>query len=203
MSTLSITPTYSDDNNLTASQLAAVFTAVETYFNTTKVDAENIQAGGLRPYNIAEDFITSGEFTLNNSGIGINEIPSSALSDDLFSETMIQANTIPLAALPNMSTTSSSAVGVNEVYQVSAGSGSASIDKSSTGLAMLVVSDSGNSSIIFDNVLSGSDSVSAITDGYCFMTKQPSPQSTASVTFASVAFEYTYSTAYGRVLDIP
>jgi len=59
MPTLSITKTYSDGTVLTEADLDNIKNDVETFMNTTKLDQDNIQTGGILEANLATDSVTT------------------------------------------------------------------------------------------------------------------------------------------------
>jgi hypothetical protein len=59
MPTLSITKTYSDGNTLTEAMLDNIKNDVESFLNSTKIDYNNIQAGGVATGSIADLAITT------------------------------------------------------------------------------------------------------------------------------------------------
>lgn len=59
MPTLTITKNYADDTVLTEAQLDSAFGSVTTFLNTTGIDDDNIQAGGVGTTSIADDAVTN------------------------------------------------------------------------------------------------------------------------------------------------
>lgn len=61
MPTVDVSQTYSDNNPLTQAQLDAMATSIETALNVTKLDQDNIAAGGIATANIANLAVTAGK----------------------------------------------------------------------------------------------------------------------------------------------
>lgn len=61
MPTLSITKTYSDGNYLYETDLDNIRNDLQTFFNTTKIDASNIQDSGVTAQKIADGAITNSK----------------------------------------------------------------------------------------------------------------------------------------------
>jgi len=59
MPTLTVTKNYDDGTVLTESQLDDIKTSLETFFNTTKIDNDNIQTGGVGAASIASSAVTA------------------------------------------------------------------------------------------------------------------------------------------------
>jgi len=57
MPTLSITKTYADGSVLTEADLDNIKDDIETFLNTTKIDQDNIQAGGVDAASLATDSV--------------------------------------------------------------------------------------------------------------------------------------------------
>jgi len=57
MPTLTITKTYSDGTVLTEADLDNFKNDVETFLNTTKIDQDNIQTGGVNAASLATDSV--------------------------------------------------------------------------------------------------------------------------------------------------
>lgn len=68
MPALTVTKSYSDGNVLNESDLDNIKNSLETFFNTTKIDSDNIQDSGVDTDAIADAAITSAKLA---SGVGI------------------------------------------------------------------------------------------------------------------------------------
>jgi hypothetical protein len=73
MSTLTVTKSYDDTTALTEAQLDSMKSSLETFFNTTKITAGNIQTGSL-----------DGGVVIQNSSITTAMMGSSAIEGDRF-----------------------------------------------------------------------------------------------------------------------
>lgn len=74
MSTLSITKDYSDTNTLTEAMLDAFASSVETFFNVTKLTADNINNLAVEAENLADNSITTAKIAataVTNAKLGI------------------------------------------------------------------------------------------------------------------------------------
>jgi microcystin-dependent protein len=78
MPTLSVTKSYSDGSVLTEADLDAMKNSLETFFNTTKIDADNIQDSGVTTAKIAASAVTTAKIADANvttaklaAGVGI------------------------------------------------------------------------------------------------------------------------------------
>lgn len=76
MPSLVVTRQYADGTILTQAQLNAAFTSIETFINTTKINQDNIQAGGISTANLANNAVT-------NDKIASSTISQSKLDADL------------------------------------------------------------------------------------------------------------------------
>ena len=100
MPTLSITKTYDDGTVLTEADLDNIKNDVETFLNTTKLDQDNIQTGGINAGNLATDSVETAKIKdlnvttaklANNSvtavklGTGIGESSGIILPTQVFS----------------------------------------------------------------------------------------------------------------------
>jgi microcystin-dependent protein len=73
MPTLSVTKTYQDGNILTEADLDNIRESLETFFNTTGIDSDNIQSRGVGASNIGtadDEYIALG--TSSNGDIGVS-----------------------------------------------------------------------------------------------------------------------------------
>jgi hypothetical protein len=61
MPTITVTKNYSDGSALTETHLDDAFESVETFINTTKLDSNNIQSGGVATGNIADASVTESK----------------------------------------------------------------------------------------------------------------------------------------------
>lgn len=67
MATLTVTTNYTDDTLLTQAQLDAAFDSVETFLNTTKLNADNIKTTGITTALLAANAVTAAK--INASAI--------------------------------------------------------------------------------------------------------------------------------------
>lgn len=80
MPNLSVTKTYQDGDILTEADLDNIRESIETFFNTTGIDTDNIQAGGV---NVSDIGINDGDYLEFGTG---NDGRIGAVSDDLIIE---------------------------------------------------------------------------------------------------------------------
>lgn len=88
---------YSANNVLTFAHLAALVTSIETFLNTTKLDQDNIQSGGIATANLADACVTAAKIASAVAGDGLSGGAGTALSvsvDDVGIE--ISADTLQL-----------------------------------------------------------------------------------------------------------
>lgn len=92
MPTLSITKTYADGDILTEADLDSIRTSIQTFINTTGLDTDNIQAGGLSVSDIGINDSDYLEFGTGNDGrIGV-------VSDELIIENVTSDKDILIKA---------------------------------------------------------------------------------------------------------
>lgn len=75
---LSITKNYQDGTTLTETQLDTALTDVETFVNTTKLDSDNIQDGGLDADTLASNAVT--EAKINSGAVTTGKIADNAVT---------------------------------------------------------------------------------------------------------------------------
>lgn len=74
MPTITVTKNYSDGNILTEDQLDDAFESLETALNSTKLDSDNIQTGGIVAASLASDSVTTAKIAdLNVTTAKIND----------------------------------------------------------------------------------------------------------------------------------
>lgn len=78
MPTLTITKTYVNGNILTQNDLDNAFNSVSTFINTTKLDSNNIQLGGLLGTNLANGTISIAN--MGSASVGAPQLASSAVT---------------------------------------------------------------------------------------------------------------------------
>lgn len=90
MPTFTMTKNYSDGNVLTEAMLDAMKSSTETFLNTTKIDGDNIQTGGVPTAAIADSAVTAAKIATAAIGDGLTggagtaiAIASSAAGDGL------------------------------------------------------------------------------------------------------------------------
>ena len=65
MPTLTVTKTYSDGNVLNEVDLDNMKNSLETFFNVTKIDSDNIQDLGIETDKLAASAVTTGKIAAN------------------------------------------------------------------------------------------------------------------------------------------
>jgi hypothetical protein len=108
MSTLTITPTYTDGNILYESELDSVKTQIETYYNTTKIQGSNLQAGMID----ASDKVAAS--ALNTVKFAATSVSSTNLEDSTGDSDGVTADKIDslVVVTANIETSTSSTTGV-------------------------------------------------------------------------------------------
>lgn len=80
MPTLTVTKTYSDGNVLNESDLDAIKSSIETFVNTTKLDADNIQDSAISTVKINNSAVTSAKIA--GGAVTSAKIGSNAVTED-------------------------------------------------------------------------------------------------------------------------
>lgn len=80
MPTFNGSETYSDGNALTKAQLTALVDSIEAFLNTTKLDSDNIQTGGISTANLADASVTAAKLASAVAGAGLTGGAGTALS---------------------------------------------------------------------------------------------------------------------------
>lgn len=117
MPTLSITKSYDDGTALTESQLDDFKSSIETFFNTTKIDADNIatsaittdtiNAGAVTAVKLASDAVTTVKILDLNVTTGkINDlaVTTGKLAADAVTTAKITDSNVTLAKIANIAT---------------------------------------------------------------------------------------------------
>ena len=73
MPSLTVTKSYSDGNPLTEAMLDDIKSSLETFFNTTKIDSDNIQAGGITTTELATDSVDKTILAADGAGKGLSQ----------------------------------------------------------------------------------------------------------------------------------
>lgn len=82
MATLSITKQYDDGITPTDTQIAAIQTSIETFVNNTKLNEDNIQAGGIGTASLGTGCVTRDKLVSVGQQIGSN-VSSEAVTTSL------------------------------------------------------------------------------------------------------------------------
>lgn len=102
MPTLTITTTYADGSTLTAAMLDAIKTQIQTFVNTTKLDADNLQDSAITTAKLAAASVTTAKIATGaisiDTQIAANTITNSHLTDDCVTATEIADGAIDAAA---------------------------------------------------------------------------------------------------------
>ena len=83
MPTLTITKTYADGSVLTEADLDNIKTDVENFLNTTKIDQDNIQTGGVNAASLATDSVETikiKDLNVTTAKIAANAVTSAKLA---------------------------------------------------------------------------------------------------------------------------
>jgi len=86
MPTLTITKTYSDGTVLTEADLDNFKDDVETFLNTTKIDQDNIQTGGVNAASLATDSVETVKIKALNvttAKLAANSVTSAKLASGI------------------------------------------------------------------------------------------------------------------------
>lgn len=73
MPTFTMTKTYEDGDPLTESDLDGMKTSTETFLNTTKIDADNIQNSGITTATIADNAVDKDKLAADGAGKGLSQ----------------------------------------------------------------------------------------------------------------------------------
>ena len=88
MPTLTVTKTYNDGAVLNESDLDGIKSSLETFFNTTKIDGDNIQTGGVPTAAIANAAVTADKLAAAVAGDGLAGGAGTALSVNVDGSTL-------------------------------------------------------------------------------------------------------------------
>lgn len=122
MPTLTITKTYDDEQVLTEAMLDDIKDSIETFVNTTKLNADNIQAGGVGTTQLANSAVSTDKLADNavtaaklsssasvdaSRAVGTDHIKDSAITSEKLST---DSNSILSSSLTSQSTSSTTFV---------------------------------------------------------------------------------------------
>lgn len=94
MPNLSITKTFDDTLDFTEEQLDAIKSSLETFFNVTKIDSDNIQAGSLTTDTFADGSVTTAKMDADSvvtAKIADGAVTSPKIADDTFTLAKMEA----------------------------------------------------------------------------------------------------------------
>lgn len=80
MPTANFTENYAANTTLTKAQLTALVNSIEAFLNTTKLDQDNIQTGGISTGNLANEAVTADKLAAAVAGDGLAGGAGTALS---------------------------------------------------------------------------------------------------------------------------
>jgi len=140
MPTLTITKNYAADVILTKAQLDAAYDSITTFINTTKLDVNNIQAGGVEGTNLATNCAdgTSLEVSSNVLQIKALGVDTAELAANAVTTAKITALNVTRAKLEALGQQVSSASGNNAIASTSYGSALVSVTITTTGRPVFV-----------------------------------------------------------------
>jgi len=82
MPTFTMTKSYQDGNVLTEANLDDIKTSTETFLNTTKIDADNIQDSGVTTAKINNNAVDKDKIAADTAGKGISQNGDGSLETD-------------------------------------------------------------------------------------------------------------------------
>lgn len=109
MPTLSITQSYADDTVLTAADLDSIVEDVETFLNTTKIDQDNIQTGGVSTANLAANAVTTVKITdanVTTAKIADSNVTTAKINDSAVTTAKINDSAVTTAKINDGAVTS-------------------------------------------------------------------------------------------------
>lgn len=109
MGTLTVTKTYNDGQVLNESDLDNIKNSIETFFNTTKIDGDNIQTGGVPTAALADSAVTTVKINdlavttakINDLGVTtgkINDLAVTAAKIDALAVTTAKIDALAVTA---------------------------------------------------------------------------------------------------------
>jgi len=104
MPTLSISTTYADGSPLTKALLDEIKTGIESFLNTTKIDSDNIQTGGVATANLATGCVTAAK-------LASSAVETAKINDSAVTTAKINANAVTRAKLESVGQQASSSSG--------------------------------------------------------------------------------------------
>lgn len=206
MSTLNITPTYSNGNPLTEAQLTTFVEAVKTYFNTTKVDSENIRAASLQSYHIALSAFGDG-LTASGIAIEIEDIPQTAIPDGFIVEETCANESIPLSAFASQGSTASGPIGLEEVWLMPSSLTTGSVSMTTAGHPIIYCSDTSDNAANDGIGIEGAGFATkryAYRDGYALVILSSAHSGGSGTVVADLKYSIINSNSNtGKLMEIP
>lgn len=92
MPTLTITQSYADGSPLTKALLDTAYDSIETFLNTTKIDHDNIQTGGIATANYAASSVDA-------AALGSDAVTSAKILDGAVTGAKLNANVVDNSTL--------------------------------------------------------------------------------------------------------
>jgi hypothetical protein len=95
MPTLTITKTYSNGNTLTEAMLDAIKSSIETFINTTKLDADNIQDSAITAAKLASNSVTAAKIdssAVTAAKLDTNSVTTAKIADSNVTGAKIESN---------------------------------------------------------------------------------------------------------------
>ena len=96
MPTLDITKSYQDGIDLTEAQLDDAFESLETFMNTTKLDSDNMQAGGIQGASLAAGSVT--ETKIGSAAVTTNKIADGNVTGAKLHSNVADGSTLEVSA---------------------------------------------------------------------------------------------------------
>ena len=222
MPALSITKSYADGTDLTEDQLDDLKTSIETWANTTKLDQDNIQTGGVSQDNLATNSVSTAKIVA--SAVTTAKIADDAITNVKMANDSVDTAEIVDAAVTKVKqeavtvTTDGSDPGAGGVVKsTNSGSGGSGFSTSSTSLTdvtnlsvtltttgrpvmLMLESDSTTTATSpFDGIIqveSNNSALVAFLDNTTVISSQMYDNDSAGFIPAS-AFRYLYDVAAG------
>lgn len=108
MPTVDIPKPYNDGDDLTEEQLDECFEYIETLLNTTKLDSDNVQSGGIEESNLAAGSVTEskiGAAAVTAAKIGTNAVTTEKISDANVTAAKLASDSVTTAKIVDANVT--------------------------------------------------------------------------------------------------